>query len=60
VSHSHSPDQAGLGDNEGALTQLDSAMWNARADVHIEGRSTFDGLRADPRFERLLKRVGFT
>jgi len=51
--------QAGLGDNEGALTQLDSAyverawpMFTLRVDP------TFDGLRADPRFERLLKRVG--
>jgi len=50
---------AGLGDNEGALTQLDSAyverawpMFTLRVDP------TFDGLRADPRFERLLKRVG--
>ncbi len=51
--------QAGLGDNEGALTQLDSAyverawpMFTLRLDP------TFDGLRVDPRFERLLKRVG--
>ncbi|PYP56819.1 MAG: hypothetical protein DMD40_09705 [Gemmatimonadetes bacterium] len=49
----------GLGDNERALAELDSAyverpwtMFTLRVDP------TFDGLRADPRFERLLKRVG--
>src|SRR5947208_313227 len=49
----------GLGDNERALTELDRAyverawgMFTLRVDP------TFDGLRADPRFGRLLKKVG--
>src|SRR5437868_6460878 len=50
---------AGLADNERALAELDSAyverawpMFTLRVDP------TFDGLRADPRFVRLLKKVG--
>jgi len=50
---------AGLGDKERALAELDSAylerawgMFTLRVDP------TFDGLRADPRFGRLLKKVG--
>jgi len=50
---------AGLGDNERALAELDSAyverawgMFTLRVDP------AFDGLRADPRFSRLLKKVG--
>jgi len=50
---------AGLGDNERALAELDSAyverpwtMFILRVDPF------FDGLRADPRFVRLLKKVG--
>ncbi|HEY6210518.1 MAG TPA: hypothetical protein VIW28_15760, partial [Gemmatimonadales bacterium] len=50
---------AGLGDNERALAELDSAyverpwpMFTLRVDP------TFDGLRAEPRFGRLLKKVG--
>src|SRR6267143_342271 len=50
---------AGLGDNERALAELDSAyverpwtMFVLRVDPF------FDGLRADPRFVRLLKKVG--
>jgi serine/threonine protein kinase/tetratricopeptide (TPR) repeat protein len=51
--------QAGLGDNEGALTQLDSAyVERAWPMFTLRVEPTFDGLRADPRFERLLKRVG--
>ena len=49
----------GLGDNERALAELDSAnverpwtMFILRVDP------AFDGLRADPRFGRLLKKVG--
>ena len=49
----------GLGDNERALAELDSAyverawgMFTLRVDP------TFDSLRADPRFGRLLKKVG--
>src|SRR5204863_5457096 len=52
---------AGLGDKERALAELDSAylerawgMFTLRVDP------TFDGLRADPRFGRLLKKVGST
>jgi len=50
---------AGLGDNEEALAELDSAyverawpMFTVRVDP------TFDSLRPDPRFSRLLKKVG--
>jgi len=50
---------AGLADNEEALAELDSAyverawpMFTLRVDP------TFDSLRADPRFGRLLKKVG--
>ncbi|HMA38595.1 MAG TPA: hypothetical protein VKP10_00870, partial [Gemmatimonadales bacterium] len=50
---------AGLGDKARAFTELDSAytertwaMFTLRADP------AFDGLRSDPRFERLVKKVG--
>src|SRR5438874_659619 len=49
----------GLGDNERALAELDSAYveraWGMFA---LRVDPTFDGLRADPRFMRLLKKVG--
>src|SRR5437764_9985108 len=49
----------GLGDNERALAELDSAYveraWGMFA---LRVDPTFDGLRADPRFSRLLKKVG--
>ena len=49
----------GLGDNERALAELDSAYveraWGMFA---LRVDPTFDGLRADPRFVRLLKKVG--
>jgi len=51
--------QSGLGDNERALTELDSAyVERAWPMFALRVEPAFDGLRADPRFERLLKRVG--
>jgi len=51
--------RAGLGDVNGAFTELDSAytertwaMFTLRVDP------MFDDLRADPRFARLLRRMG--
>src|SRR5207302_170718 len=50
---------AGLGDNERALAQLDSAyVERAWAMFTLRVDRAFDGLRADPRFGRLLKKVG--
>jgi tetratricopeptide (TPR) repeat protein len=50
---------AGLGDNERALAELDSAyLERAWPMFALRVEPSFDGLRADPRFERLLKRVG--
>jgi len=50
---------AGLGDNEQALAELDSAyVERAWAMFTLRVDPTFDGLRADPRFGRLLKKVG--
>ena len=50
---------AGLGNNEQALAELDSAyVERAWAMFTLRVDPTFDGLRADPRFGRLLKKVG--
>jgi len=50
---------AGLGDNERALAELDSAyVERAWAMFTLRVDPAFDGLRADPRFSRLLKKVG--
>ena len=50
---------AGLGDNEQALAELDSAyVERAWAMFTLRVDPAFDGLRADPRFSRLLKKVG--
>jgi tetratricopeptide (TPR) repeat protein len=52
---------AGLGDTERALAELDSAYaeraWTVFA---LRMDPLFDGLRADPRFARLVKKVGRT
>ena len=50
---------AGLGNNEQALAELDSAyVERAWAMFTLRVDPAFDGLRADPRFGRLLKKVG--
>jgi len=50
---------AGLGDNERALAELDSAyVERAWGMFVLRVDPAFDGLRADPRFGRLLKKVG--
>jgi hypothetical protein len=53
--------RVGLGEPDRAFAELDSAyaerawpMFTLRVDP------AFDGLRADPRFARLLKKVGLT
>ena len=49
---------AGLGDKEGALTELDSAYAERTwAMFLLKMEPAFDGLRRDPRFERLVKKV---
>ena len=49
----------GLGDNERALAELDSAyVERAWGMFTLRVEPEFDGLRADPRFGRLLKKVG--
>jgi serine/threonine-protein kinase len=51
--------QAGLGDTDRAFAELDSAfaerVW---ALIVLRADPAFDGLHVDPRFERLVKRVG--
>jgi len=50
---------AGLGDNDRAFAELDSASVERGWPMFtIRVEPTFDGLRTDPRFERLLKKVG--
>src|SRR6184192_1868660 len=50
---------AALGDSEQAFAQLDSAyVEGAWAMLTLRVEPAFDGLRADPRFGRLLKKVG--
>ena len=50
---------AGLGDNERGLAELDSAyVERAWTMFTLRFEPAFDGLRADPRFARLLKKVG--
>jgi hypothetical protein len=52
---------AGLGDREQALAQLDSAYEErAQSMVYLQVAPEFDALRADPRFTRLVKKVGLT
>src|SRR6267378_3667943 len=51
--------QAALGDSEQAFAQLDSAYVEGTwAMFTLRVEPAFDGLRADPRFGRLLKKVG--
>ena len=50
---------AGLGDKDEAFTWLDRAI--KERDCHVvflRSSPTFDELRADPRFEELLRRIG--
>jgi hypothetical protein len=50
---------AALGDTERAFTQLDSAyVEGAWAMFTLRVEPAFDALRADPRFRRLVKKVG--
>jgi len=60
VSHySRAMIHAGLGDSERAFAQLDSAYVEGTWAMFTLGvEPAFDGLRADPRFARLLKKVG--
>ena len=50
---------AGLGEKEEALAWLDKA-YEARSDfiVFIKVDLAWDGLRSDPRFQDLLRRIG--
>jgi hypothetical protein len=52
---------AGLGDTEQALAWLDKAC-NERAVwiPFMKVDTKFDSLRSDPRFQELLKKVGFS
>jgi TolB-like protein/Flp pilus assembly protein TadD len=47
----------GLGDNDRAMSWLDNA-YNARFNPSILLRPAWDSLRPDPRFQRLLHRIG--
>ena len=50
---------AALGDSEQAFAQLDSAYAEGTwAMFTLRVEPAFDALRADPRFARLLKKVG--
>ena len=51
---------AGLNDADRAFAQLDSAVTErAWGLIAIRVRPEFDGLRSDPRYPRLLEKVGF-
>jgi hypothetical protein len=52
---------AGLGDKEGAFQTLERA-YAAHDPVmqYLKAGPQYDSLRADPRFQDLLRRVGFT
>jgi predicted ATPase/TolB-like protein/Tfp pilus assembly protein PilF len=51
---------ATLGDADGAFNELDASFRNRESHiVMMKVDPRFDGLRDDPRFEALLKRVGF-
>jgi adenylate cyclase len=53
--------RAGLGDTDRAFAELDSAyMERAWGMFVLKVEPAFDALRADPRFARLLKKVGLT
>jgi TolB-like protein/Flp pilus assembly protein TadD len=49
-----------LGDKERAFSLLDEAYRKRATDlIHIKTEPYFEGLRSDPRFAALLKRIGF-
>ncbi|MBI1760164.1 MAG: tetratricopeptide repeat protein [Acidobacteria bacterium] len=52
---------AGLGDKDGAFAELEQA-YQARDEnlIHYKDAPLFDGLRADPRFADLLRRLRLT
>jgi hypothetical protein len=50
---------AGLGDKNSALAQLDSAVANHEWWlIMLKTEPEFEGLHSDPRFARLVERVG--
>jgi serine/threonine-protein kinase len=51
--------QVGLGDKAGALTSLENSYAHHETDVNYIGvEPIFDSLRAEPRFQALLKKLG--
>ena len=51
---------AGLGNKDEAFAQLEEAYQeHAHALLYLNVDPRFDGLRSDPRFDELLKKIGF-
>jgi len=51
---------AGLGDNDGAFESLENAYERRSVDFFtLNADPMFDGLRSDPRFTNLLRKIGF-
>ena len=54
--------QVGIGDNDGAIAILKNAVATGRRDialVQLKSDPVWDSIRPDPRFQELIKKIGF-
>jgi hypothetical protein len=54
--------QVGVGNNEAAIATLQNAVASGKREipvVQLKVESLWDPLRADPRFQELIRKVGF-
>jgi hypothetical protein len=54
--------QVGVGDNEGAIATLQKAVASGKRDigvVQLKANPGWDPIQPDPRFQELIKKIGF-